>query len=111
LRHLEALWLLRSDITPMRAAGIRTYGGGPVQVFELLEPEVPQPDQLLLEVYAGGVGNCDDIVQTAGWDTGLAPPIALGVSLCKSAFAHLRTFLDPPAEPRSHGNEESPRSA
>jgi NADPH:quinone reductase-like Zn-dependent oxidoreductase len=62
----------------MRGAGILAYGG-PVQLLELPEPEILDPQQLLIAVHAAGVGNWDDIVRTGGWDVGIVPPMALGV--------------------------------
>jgi NADPH:quinone reductase-like Zn-dependent oxidoreductase len=43
------------------------------------EPVGRGPDDILIEVYAAGVGNWDDIVRTGGWDVGATPPMALGV--------------------------------
>ncbi len=63
----------------MRAAGIRTFSG-PVELLELPEPAVPQPDEVLIDVHSSGVGNWDDIARTGGWDLGRQPPMALGVA-------------------------------
>jgi len=62
----------------MRGAGIREIGG-PVRTLDLPDPAAPGPDDVILEVHAGGVGNWDDIVRTGGWDVGASPPMALGV--------------------------------
>jgi NADPH:quinone reductase-like Zn-dependent oxidoreductase len=62
----------------MRAAGVRTIGG-PVEPIELPEPRAVRPGEVLLEVRACGVGNWDEFVRTGGWDTGIRPPMALGV--------------------------------
>ena len=62
----------------MRGAGILAYGGA-VQVLELPEPEILDPQQLLIGVRAAGLGNWDDIVRAGGWDVGGVPPMALGV--------------------------------
>jgi NADPH:quinone reductase-like Zn-dependent oxidoreductase len=62
----------------MRGAGILAYGGA-VQLLELPEPEISDPQQLLITVHAAGVGNWEDIVRTGGWDVGGVPPMALGV--------------------------------
>ena len=62
----------------MRGAGILAYGGA-VQLLELPEPEISDPQQVLVAVRAAGVGNWDDIVRTGGWDVGRVPPMALGV--------------------------------
>jgi NADPH:quinone reductase-like Zn-dependent oxidoreductase len=43
------------------------------------EPEISDPQQLLITVHAAGVGNWEDIVRTGGWDVGGVPPMALGV--------------------------------
>jgi NADPH:quinone reductase-like Zn-dependent oxidoreductase len=52
--------------------------GGPVTVLELPSPGRPEPDEVLLDVCAAGVGNWDQFVRTGGWDTGIRPPMALG---------------------------------
>jgi NADPH:quinone reductase-like Zn-dependent oxidoreductase len=62
----------------MRAAGIRTIGGG-VEPLELPEPREPAADEVLLRVRAAGVGVWEDYVRTGGWDIGRQPPMALGV--------------------------------
>src|SRR4051812_20693532 len=62
----------------MRGAGILAYGGA-VQLLELPAPEISNPHQLLIRVYAAGVGNWEDIVRSGGWDVGGVPPMALGV--------------------------------
>jgi NADPH:quinone reductase-like Zn-dependent oxidoreductase len=62
----------------MRAAGVRRFGD-PVQVLELPGPPGLQPDEVLIEVRACGVGNWDEFVRTGDWDLGKRPPMALGV--------------------------------
>jgi NADPH:quinone reductase-like Zn-dependent oxidoreductase len=62
----------------MQAAGVITLGG-PIALVELPEPGPPGPGEVLLDVRAGGVGNWDEFVRTGGWDTGVRPPMALGV--------------------------------
>lgn len=62
----------------MKAAGITEYRG-PVSPLDLAAPTLAAPHQLLIEVYAAGVGNWDDIVRTGAWDIGAVPPMALGV--------------------------------
>jgi len=62
----------------VKGAGILAYGGA-VQLLELPNPEISDPQQLLIAVHAAGVGNWDEIVRTGGWDVGRAPPMALGV--------------------------------
>ena len=61
----------------MRGAGI-TERGGQVQELDLPDP-VGGPESVLIEVYAAGVANWDDIVRTGGWEVGATPPMALGV--------------------------------
>ena len=62
----------------MRAAGIDALGCG-VRMLELPEPASPAPDEVLISVYAAGVGNWDEIVRVGSWDVGRPPPLALGV--------------------------------
>ncbi len=62
----------------MRAAGIRQIGGA-VELLELAEPRALRADEILLDVRACGVGNWDEFVRAGGWDTGIRPPMALGV--------------------------------
>lgn len=62
----------------MRAAGVRQIGGA-VELLELAEPRALRADEILLDVRACGVGNWDEFVRTGGWDTGIRPPMALGV--------------------------------
>ena len=63
----------------MRAAGIQEFGG-PVQLLELPDPPKPKPDEIVIEVRAAGAANWDEIVRHGGWDVGIKPPMALGVS-------------------------------
>ena len=63
----------------MKGAGIREIGGQ-VQLLELPDPPNPKPDEIVIEVRAAGVANWDEIVRTGGWDVGIKPPMALGVS-------------------------------
>ena len=62
----------------MKAAGIREFGA-PVEFLELPGPRTLRPDEVLIDVRAGGVGNWDEIARTGGWDLGARPPMALGV--------------------------------
>jgi NADPH:quinone reductase-like Zn-dependent oxidoreductase len=62
----------------MLAAGVDRTGGA-VRLLELPDPRAPRADEVLLDVRACGVGNWDEIVRTGGWDTGVQPPMALGV--------------------------------
>jgi len=62
----------------MRAAGIRAFGGE-VGLLEFPERSPLQAGEVLIQVWAAGMGNWDDIVRTGGWDVGRAPPLALGV--------------------------------
>jgi NADPH:quinone reductase-like Zn-dependent oxidoreductase len=62
----------------MRVAGIRRIGG-PIELLDISEPPAPKPDELVIDVYAAGVANWDDIVRQGGWDVGTSPPMALGV--------------------------------
>jgi NADPH:quinone reductase-like Zn-dependent oxidoreductase len=63
----------------MKGAGIREIGGQ-VQLLELPDPANPKPDEIVIEVRAAGAANWDEIVRTGGWDVGITPPMALGVS-------------------------------
>jgi NADPH:quinone reductase-like Zn-dependent oxidoreductase len=62
----------------MRAAGVRKIGetAGPM---ELPGPRALRADEVLLDVRACGVGHWDEFVRTGGWDTGIRPPMAMGV--------------------------------
>ena len=62
----------------MRAAGVERTGSA-IQPLELPEPRPPHAGEVLLEVRASGVGNWDEFVRTGDWDTGVRPPMALGV--------------------------------
>jgi NADPH:quinone reductase-like Zn-dependent oxidoreductase len=62
----------------MRAAGIRQFGAA-VEPLDLPASRPPQADEVLIAVTAAGVGNWDEFVRTGGWDTGIRPPMALGV--------------------------------
>jgi NADPH:quinone reductase-like Zn-dependent oxidoreductase len=46
---------------------------------ELPDPVGLEPDSVIIDVYAAGVANWDDIVRTGGWDVGASPPMALGL--------------------------------
>jgi NADPH:quinone reductase-like Zn-dependent oxidoreductase len=62
----------------MRAAGVEAFGRD-VGMLELTAPASPAPDEVVISVYAAGVGNWDEIVRIGGWDVGRRPPLALGV--------------------------------
>ena len=62
----------------MLTAGIDRTGGA-IRLLELPDPRPPRAGEVLLDVRACGVGNWDEIVRTGGWDTGVQPPMALGV--------------------------------
>jgi NADPH:quinone reductase-like Zn-dependent oxidoreductase len=62
----------------VKAAGIREFGA-PVELLELPAPRALRPDEVLIDVRAGGMGNWDEIARTGGWDLGARPPMALGV--------------------------------
>ena len=70
----------------MRAAGVEHYGDS-VRPMIIPEPRRLEPDELLLQVRAAGVGNWDDIARTGGWDLGIAPPLALGVEAAGTVLA------------------------
>src|ERR1051326_3585694 len=63
----------------MRAAGITEYRGA-VTPLELPTPTAVAADQVMIEVYAAGVANWDEIVRNGGWNVGSVPPMALGVA-------------------------------
>jgi len=62
----------------VKATGIREFGA-PVELLELPGPRTLRPDEVLIDVRAGGVGNWDEIARAGGWDLGVRPPMALGV--------------------------------
>ena len=62
----------------MRAAGVERIGSA-IQPLELPEPRPPRAGEVLLEVRASGMGNWDEFIRTGGWDTGVRPPMPLGV--------------------------------
>ncbi|HEY1644637.1 MAG TPA: NADP-dependent oxidoreductase [Streptosporangiaceae bacterium] len=63
----------------MRAAGVRR-AGGEIELLELPAPRPLRAGEVLIEVRAAGVGNWDEFVRAGGWDTGIRPPMALGVT-------------------------------
>jgi NADPH:quinone reductase-like Zn-dependent oxidoreductase len=62
----------------VKAAGIPEFGA-PVGLLELPGPRALRPDEVLIDVWACGMGNWDEIARTGGWDLGIRPPMALGV--------------------------------
>jgi len=62
----------------MRAAGVRQFGAV-IEPLDLPAPRRPLADEVLVAVQAAGVGNWDEFVRTGSWDTGIQPPLALGV--------------------------------
>src|SRR5450631_1193006 len=66
---------------PMRAAGVRQFNGA-VELLALPEPCPPRPDEVLMDVFAAGVGNgTTSPAATAGiwacrlrWRSGCRPP-------------------------------------
>ncbi|HEX8860080.1 MAG TPA: zinc-binding dehydrogenase [Actinomycetes bacterium] len=62
----------------MQAAGIDAFGGQ-VRLLELAAPGSPAPDEVVILVYAAGVGNWEEFVRVGDWDVGRTPPLALGV--------------------------------
>ncbi len=70
----------------MRAAGV-TELGGPVRALDLPDPLGPTTDGVLIEVFAAGVANWDEIVRAGGWDVGASPPMALGVEVSGSRLS------------------------
>ena len=48
--------------------------------LELPDPPNRKRDEVVIEVRAAGAANWDAIVRTGGWDVGIKPPMALGVS-------------------------------
>jgi NADPH:quinone reductase-like Zn-dependent oxidoreductase len=73
----------RSGVGPgtipiVKGAGIEAFSAE-VKLLELSDPRAVEPDELLIEVRAAGVGNWDEIARVGGWDLGRRPPMALGV--------------------------------
>jgi NADPH:quinone reductase-like Zn-dependent oxidoreductase len=50
-----------------------------VKLLDLGIPRPLEPDEVLVDVRAAGVGNWDEIARGGGWDLGRRPPMALGV--------------------------------
>jgi NADPH:quinone reductase-like Zn-dependent oxidoreductase len=90
----EAAWPKSGRL--MRAAGIEKFGGE-VQMLEVAAPRAPAPDEVVIAVRAGGVGNWDEIVRTGDWDVGRQPPLVLGVEAAGVVVAvgHEVTSLAP----------------
>jgi NADPH:quinone reductase-like Zn-dependent oxidoreductase len=61
----------------MRAAGI-TALGEPVEIFEVDELARPAAGEVLIDVVAAGIGNCDELVRIGSWQIGGPAPMALG---------------------------------
>jgi D-arabinose 1-dehydrogenase-like Zn-dependent alcohol dehydrogenase len=53
----------------MHGAGI-TVVGGPVRSLTLDEPLQLAPDEVVIDVYAAGVGNRDELVRVGSWRVG-----------------------------------------
>ena len=72
--------LRRQRIRPAarRGPGGRRFGGS-VELLELPGGPGLQPDEVLIDVRACGVGNWDEFARTGDWDLGTRPPMALGV--------------------------------
>jgi NADPH:quinone reductase-like Zn-dependent oxidoreductase len=62
----------------VRAAGIRKLGDA-IEPLDLPAPRPLQPDEVLIDVAASGVGDWDEFARTGRWDLGTSPPMALGV--------------------------------
>ena len=62
----------------MRGAGVRAFSAV-VEPLQLAEPGPLRPDEVLLQVFAAGVGAWDELVRRGRWDIGLTPPMAMGV--------------------------------
>ncbi len=62
----------------MKAAGVRQFGGA-IELLDLPAQRPPQAGEVVVAMRAAGVGNWDELVRTGTWDTGIQPPMALGV--------------------------------
>jgi NADPH:quinone reductase-like Zn-dependent oxidoreductase len=62
----------------MRAAGVEAFSRG-VKLIDVGDPTALEPDELLVDVRAAGVGNWDNFARVGEWDLGRRPPLALGV--------------------------------
>lgn len=62
----------------MIAIGVRTLGGA-LEILDLPEPRNPHAGELVVDVFAAGIGPWDRLLHTGGWDVDLEPPAALGV--------------------------------
>lgn len=70
----------------MIGLGVRA-ADGPLEVLTLPAPREPRNGELLLEVFASGIGPWDALLHTGGWDVGLVPPAALGVEAAGRVIA------------------------
>ena len=70
----------------MHGAGITAFGG-PVRSMTLDEPRQLAPHEVVIDVYAAGVGNWDELVRVGSWRVGGPPPMALGVEVAGTIAA------------------------
>src|SRR6266536_705398 len=70
----------------MRAAGI-TALGEPVEIFEVDELATPAAGEVLIDVVAAGIGNCDELVRIGSWQIGGPAPMALGTEAAGTVAA------------------------
>jgi NADPH:quinone reductase-like Zn-dependent oxidoreductase len=62
----------------MHAAGIERFGNE-VRMLDRIASRRPADDEVVIRVYAAGVGNWDEFVRVGDWDVGRGPPLVLGV--------------------------------
>jgi len=55
--------------------------------LDLPDPEVSEPQQLLIGVQAARIRNRDDVVRAGNWDVCSTPPMALGVEAAGNILA------------------------
>src|SRR5947207_8774513 len=70
----------------MRAAGIKALGE-PVEIFEVDELATPAADEVLIDVFAAGIGNWDELVRIGSWQIGGPAPMALGTEAAGTVAA------------------------
>src|SRR5437763_16461150 len=70
----------------MRAAGITALGEC-TEILEVDELAQPAADEVLIDVFAAGIGNWDELVRIGSWQIGGPAPMALGTEAAGTVAA------------------------